>query len=184
MNLAVDICHTLGDLTVEVAFETPGGITALFGQSGAGKTTVINAVAGLLKPQSGTISVKSEVLFNSASGINVPPHKRRLGYVFQDARLFPHLSVEANLKYGSRFAPRGSTGLALSEVAEMLGIEQLLRRHPGSLSGGEKQRVAIVSAPFAHPRIPVSYDQLTPPPNRIVSYTVVAVSTQKTKPLT
>ncbi|PCJ05456.1 MAG: molybdenum ABC transporter ATP-binding protein [Rhodobacteraceae bacterium] len=153
MSLSVDIRHTLGDLTVEVAFEAPGGITALFGQSGSGKTTVINAVAGLLKPQSGRITVQSKVLLDSATGVNVPPHRRRLGYVFQDARLFPHLSVEGNLIYGSRFAPRGSIGLALAEVAGMLGITPLLQRRPGSLSGGEKQRVAIGRALLSHPHM-------------------------------
>lgn len=153
MSLSVQIEHLLGDLPIEVAFEAPSGITALFGQSGSGKTTVINAVAGLLEPNSGRITIQSEILLDSTSGINVRPHRRRMGYVFQDARLFPHLSVEGNLKYGSRFAPRNSTGLALSEVAGMLGIEPLLQRRPGSLSGGEKQRVAIGRALLSHPRM-------------------------------
>lgn len=153
MSLSVDIRHDLGELTVEVAFEAPGGITALFGRSGSGKTTVINAVAGLLTPRSGRIALHSELLFDSASKINVPPHHRRLGYVFQDARLFPHLSVLRNLTYGARFAPHGSSGPALDEVADLLGITALLPRHPGTLSGGEKQRVAIGRALLSHPQM-------------------------------
>lgn len=153
MSLSVDIRHPLGDLAVQVGFQAPGGITALFGKSGAGKTTVINAVAGLLTPKNGKITFGSEVLFDSAAGINVPPHLRRLGYVFQDARLFPHLSVLGNLNYGTRFAPKDSPGPALDEVTDLLGMSPLLHRRPGSLSGGEKQRVAIGRALLSHPRM-------------------------------
>ncbi|MVO16309.1 molybdenum ABC transporter ATP-binding protein [Parasedimentitalea huanghaiensis] len=153
MSLSVDIRHTLGDLVVEVAFEAPGGITALFGQSGSGKTTVINAVAGLLTPQSGRIALHSSVLFDHTHRTNVAPYRRRLGYVFQDARLFPHLTVLGNLTYGSRFAPRDNAGPALEDVTDMLGITSLLNRRPGGLSGGEKQRVAIGRALLSHPRM-------------------------------
>jgi len=153
MSLSVDIRHNLGDLTVDLSFRAPSGITALFGHSGSGKTTAINAVAGLLKPQSGQITLQSDVLFDSATGTNMSPHRRRLGYVFQDARLFPHLSVLGNLNYGKRFAPRGHSGPGLTEVAEMLGITALLRRRPGELSGGEKQRVAIGRALLSRPRM-------------------------------
>lgn len=153
MSLSVDICHQLGDLTVEVAFQAPSGITALFGKSGSGKTTVINAVAGLLTPNSGRITTQSEVLFDSEAGINVPVHRRRLGYVFQDSRLFPHLTVQGNLNYGKRFAPKGRSGLTLEDVTQLLGIAPLLHRRPGSLSGGEKQRVAIGRALLSHPRM-------------------------------
>ena len=153
MSLSVDINHSFGDLAVQVNFQAPSGITALFGKSGSGKTSVINAVAGLLKPKAGRITSQSEVLFDSWAGINVPVHRRRLGYVFQDSRLFPHLSVLGNLNYGKRFAPKGSSGPSLEEVTELLGITPLLDRRPGALSGGEKQRVAIGRALLSHPRM-------------------------------
>ena len=153
MSLSVDIHHTLGETSVDVAFEASAGITALFGQSGSGKTTVVNAVAGLLTPRSGRIALNFDVLFDSKTKINRPPHQRRLGYVFQDARLFPHLTVLGNLAYGARYAPKGSTGPALEDVAELLGITPLLQRRPGTLSGGEKQRVAIGRALLSHPRM-------------------------------
>ncbi len=153
MSLSVDITHRLGGFELRVVFETPGGITALFGRSGTGKTTVVNAVAGLLRPDAGRIEVSGEVLFDSARRICPPPHARRLGYVFQDGRLFPHLSVRQNLTYGLRFAPKGATGPRLQEVSEMLGISALLDRRPGALSGGEKQRVAIGRALLSRPRM-------------------------------
>ncbi|NIZ62921.1 molybdenum ABC transporter ATP-binding protein [Sedimentitalea sp. CY04] len=153
MSLSVDISHQIGDLTVDVAFQAPNGITALFGKSGSGKTTVINAVAGLLTPNDGRIATQSEVLFDSNAKINVPVHRRRLGYVFQDSRLFPHLTVQGNLTYGMRFAPKQSTGPNLEDITELLGITPLLHRRSGSLSGGEKQRVAIGRALLSHPRM-------------------------------
>ncbi|WIY24312.1 molybdenum ABC transporter ATP-binding protein [Parasedimentitalea psychrophila] len=153
MSLSVDISHNLGDLTVQVAFQAPSGITALFGKSGSGKTTVINAVAGLLTPDAGRIASQSEVLFDSKAGIDLPAHRRRLGYVFQESRLFPHLSVLGNLNYGKRFAPKGSSGPGLEEVTALLGISSLLHRRPGTLSGGEKQRVAIGRALLSRPQM-------------------------------
>lgn len=153
MSLEVDIAHPLAGFELRVAFEAPAGVTALFGQSGAGKTTVINAVAGLLKPQAGRIALSGETLFNAETRVNLPVHRRRLGYVFQDGRLFPHLSVRQNLTYGQRFAPRGSTGPSLEEVADLLGLSTMLDRRPGALSGGEKQRVAFGRALLARPRM-------------------------------
>jgi molybdate transport system ATP-binding protein len=157
MSLSVDITHPFGGFTLNVAFEAPGGITALFGRSGTGKTTVINAVAGLLQPQAGRITLFGEVLFDASAGICLPLHKRRLGYVFQDGRLFPHMSVHQNLSYGLRFAPKGAPeskqGPGLDEVCDLLGISSLLARRPAGLSGGEKQRVAIGRALLSRPRM-------------------------------
>jgi len=153
MSLSVDITHPFGDFTLNVAFNAPGGITALFGRSGTGKTTVVNAVAGLLQPESGRITLGNEVLFDKAAGICLPLHKRRLGYVFQDGRLFPHMSVRQNLSYGARFAPADAKGPGMGEVCDLLGISALLDRRPGALSGGEKQRVAIGRALLSRPRM-------------------------------
>lgn len=152
MSLSVDITHRQGDFALQIAFEAPGGITALFGRSGAGKSTVVNAVAGLLRPRAGRIALSGTPLLDTRAGLCLPPHKRRLGCVFQDGRLFPHLSVRANLTYGRRFNPRGS-GPSPEEVSELLGIGELLGRRPGALSGGEKQRVAIGRALLSRPRM-------------------------------
>ena len=153
MSLEVDIAHRLGPLELQIRFEAPAGITALFGRSGSGKTTVINAVSGLLTPARGRILSDGEVMFDSAAGINRPVHRRRIGLVFQDARLFPHLDVKRNLTYGQRFAAHGETGPSLDEVCQLLGIGHLLGRQPGTLSGGEKQRVAIGRALLSRPRM-------------------------------
>ena len=152
MSLQVDITHRLGEFALEVRFEAPTGITALFGRSGTGKTTVVNAVAGLLAPQAGRILLDGETLLDTARGIDLPAHRRRLGYVFQDGRLFPHLSVRRNLTFGQRFAPAGD-GPDLDEVCALLGIADLLERRPQALSGGEKQRIAIGRALLSRPRM-------------------------------
>ena len=151
MSLSVEIAHGFPGFALDVAFDAPPGVTALFGRSGSGKTTVVNAVAGLLMPDRGRIVAGGAVLFDRAGGVALPPHRRRLGYVFQDARLFPHMSVRQNLTYGQRFAPSG--GVGLEAVVEMLGIGALLERRPGGLSGGEKQRVAIGRALLSNPRL-------------------------------
>lgn len=153
MSLEVDFRHRQGDFALAVAFDAPDGITALFGRSGAGKTSVVNAIAGLLAPDAGRITLGGTALFDRAARCNLPTWRRRLGYVFQDGRLFPHLSVRQNMTYGQRFAPRGSTGPTLDSVAELLGIAPLLDRRPGGLSGGEKQRVAIGRALLSRPRM-------------------------------
>ncbi len=153
MSLHVDISHPLADFTLNVAFDAPTGITALYGPSGTGKTTVINAVSGLLTPQKGHISLSGETLYDSDARINLPVHKRHLGYVFQDGRLFPHLSVRQNLTYGQRYSRPNVESPSLDDVADLLDITGLLGRRPGSLSGGEKQRVAIGRALLSRPRM-------------------------------
>lgn len=152
MSLSVRFAHRFDSFALDVAFEAPPGVTALFGRSGSGKTTVVNAVAGLLRPDSGHLQLDETVLFDAERKISVPVHQRRLGYVFQEGRLFPHLSVRQNLLYGRWFAARGA-GADFAHVVEMLGIGDLLQRQPGRLSGGEKQRVAIGRALLANPRL-------------------------------
>ena len=152
MTLSVSLRHGFPGFALKVEFTAPAGLTALFGHSGSGKTTVVNAVAGLLTPDAGRIAVDDLVLLDTARRVALPVHRRRLGYVFQDARLFPHLTVRQNLLYGQWFAPRGS-GAALADVVEMLGIGALLERRPGGLSGGEQQRVAIGRALLSRPRL-------------------------------
>ncbi len=151
MTLSVTLRHAFPGFALDVGFEAPAGVTALFGRSGAGKTTVVNAVAGLIRPAAGRIVADGEVLVDTERGLFLPPHRRRVGYVFQDGRLFPHLTVRENLLYGARFAGGGAA--ELGRVVEMLGIGLLLGRRPGALSGGEKQRVAIGRALLARPRL-------------------------------
>jgi molybdate transport system ATP-binding protein len=152
MTLQVALTHRFPGFALDVAFDAPAGVTVLFGRSGSGKTTVINAVAGLLRPDRGRVTADGAVLLDTATGVDVPPHRRRIGYVFQDARLFPHLTVRQNLLYGRWFAPEGQ-GAKLDRIVDLLGIGPLLARRPGALSGGERQRVAIGRAILSNPRI-------------------------------
>ncbi|MCL5125245.1 MAG: molybdenum ABC transporter ATP-binding protein [Deltaproteobacteria bacterium] len=152
--LEVTIHKKLGSFTINVAFSSgDSGITAIFGPSGSGKTSVINMVAGLLKPDQGQIYFDSEPLFDSEKKINVPPNKRRLGYIFQDGRLFPHLSVRSNLTYGMNLIPKNGRRLGFYDVVNMLDLGDLLHRRPAKLSGGEKQRVAIGRALLTSPSL-------------------------------
>lgn len=151
--LSVDLHHPMEGFDLDVAFEAPPGLTVLFGRSGSGKTTVINAVAGLLRTRQARVAVNGQVLCDTAQRVWLPPHKRRLGYVFQEGRLFPHLSVSQNLRFGQWFAPKDAPREDMGRVVEMLGIGPLLNRPPASLSGGEKQRVAIGRALLASPRL-------------------------------
>lgn len=146
--LAVTLRHGFGGFDIDLSFQAPAGVTAVFGRSGAGKTTVVNAVAGLLRPDAGRIVLGDRVLFDRAAGIDVPVHRRAIGYVFQEARLFPHLTVLGNLRYGALM--RGRRGPP-DRVIEMLGLGPLLSRRPGALSGGERQRVAIGRALLSEP---------------------------------
>ena len=151
--LSVDVEKKLGAFSLTAKFDIAAGVTALFGSSGAGKTSIANMIAGLVTPDRGRIALDEVVLFDSAAGINVPPHKRRIGYVFQEGRLFPHFTVRANLAYG-----RVMNGLPRDERAEkyivdLLDIGHLLSRRPGKLSGGERQRVAVGRALLTQPHL-------------------------------
>src|SRR5690349_10613967 len=151
--LSVAVEKQLGEFGIEAAFTGERGITALFGPSGSGKTSIVAMIAGLTKPDRGRISLGEEVLFDSATRIDVPAHQRNAGYVFQEGRLFPHLSVRRNLEYGRwvRGLPRDQA--AFSHVCELLDIGGLLDRRPGKLSGGERQRVALGRALLMQPRL-------------------------------
>jgi molybdate transport system ATP-binding protein len=152
--LEVQVRHQQGNFVIEAAFAIEeSGVTALFGASGAGKTSIVNMVAGLSQPDAGRIALNGRCLFDSARGINLPPEKRRVGYVFQDARLFPHLSVGANLAYGMRLLPQSERYVHFDQVVRLLGIAPLLKRRPAKLSGGEKQRVAIGRALLCSPAL-------------------------------
>ena len=149
----VDIERQLGAFHLDVQFAAEAPVVGLFGRSGAGKSTVINAIAGIVTPQRGRIRINDVSLFDSKRGINLPPDKRRVGYVFQDALLFPHLDVRANLLYGQRRRPASERFIEPERVIDLLGLGALLERRPQTLSGGEKQRVAIGRALLAQPRI-------------------------------
>jgi molybdate transport system ATP-binding protein len=153
MTLLVDVHHRLGALNLEASFESAGHLTALFGPSGSGKTSLINIIAGLIRPDAGRVIVGDRTLVDTAARTFVPAHRRRLGFVFQDARLFPHLNVRSNLLYGRWFTPQAERYAEFDRVVEMLGIGHLLARRPALLSGGEKQRVAIGRALLASPRL-------------------------------
>ncbi len=150
--MEIELTRRQGDFLVDAAFTGPeSGVTALFGPSGAGKTSLINMVAGLMRPDAGCISVNGLCLFDSKRRIDLPPEKRRIGYVFQDGRLLPHLSVRANLTYGMHLTPARRRFVTLEAVVALLGIAHLLDRRPARLSGGEKQRVAIGRALLTSP---------------------------------
>jgi len=151
--LSFDAEKRLGDFTIVAKFRTAGGATALYGPSGSGKTSIVNMIAGLVTPDRGRIALGDTVLFDSTARIDVPAHRRRIGYVFQEGRLFPHLSVAQNLHYG-----RWMVGLTRDEaeharIVALLDIGHLLERRPGRLSGGERQRVAVGRALLMRPRL-------------------------------
>jgi molybdate transport system ATP-binding protein len=149
--LAVDVEKELGDFTVAARFDSSGGVTALFGPSGAGKTTIVNMIAGLLAPDRGRIALDDKILFDSTARVNLPPQRRRIGYVFQEGRLFPHLSVQQNLDYGRWMHGMPRDGAVLERIVTMLDIGHLLARRPGRLSGGERQRIAVGRALLMQP---------------------------------
>jgi molybdate transport system ATP-binding protein len=150
--LEVEVRARLGDFNLDAQFHgVADGVTVLYGPSGAGKSSVLAAVAGALRPEAGRIALGGEVLFDSAKGIDLPMERRRIGWVFQDARLFPHLSVEGNLRFGLRRAPPGP--IRFDEAVEALGIGHLLHRRPRELSGGERQRVGLGRALLSQPRL-------------------------------
>jgi molybdate transport system ATP-binding protein len=151
--LSVEAFQKRGDFILDVAFESDSVLTALFGPSGAGKTSVLNLIAGIQRPDRGRIVVAGHVLTDTEAGIFIPPHRRRVGLVFQDAQLFPHLTVDQNIKFGQWFSRPEQNGLSLDVIVGVLGIDALLKRRPATLSGGERQRVALARALLSSPRI-------------------------------
>src|SRR6202790_3982868 len=151
--LRVDVCKQLGEFSLQATFASEGRVTGLFGASGAGKTSLINIIAGLLRPDRGTIIVDGETLDDTAAHIHVPAHRRRIGYVFQDARLFPHLDVGQNLDYGRRMNRLADDPAQRKRVTDLLDIGGLLDRRPGKLSAGGRQRVALARALLSNPRL-------------------------------
>ena len=152
--LEVAVAKRLGNFEIDVEFSCAiNGIVALFGRSGAGKTSLVNMLAGLSRPDSGRIEIEGVTVFDSSRGVDLPPERRRIGYVFQEGRLFPHLTVRANLTYGLRRAPPAERRIQLGQIVELLGLETLLGRRPHHLSGGEKQRVALGRALLTNPRL-------------------------------
>lgn len=151
--LSMNVAKQLGDFTLDVSFESDSLVTGLFGASGAGKTSLVNMIAGLIKPDRGTIAVNGESLDDTAARIHLPSHRRRIGYVFQEARLFPHLNVDQNLDYGRRMNGLPRDAAQVARVIGLLDIGHLLRRRPAQLSGGERQRVALGRALLIKPRL-------------------------------
>jgi molybdate transport system ATP-binding protein len=152
MSFEIDVARRLGEAQVSLQLRSTSGLTALFGPSGVGKSSVLNMVAGLLRPDHGRIAVDGQILFDGASGIDLPPERRRAGYVFQDGRLFPHKRVRDNLLFGWRLAEPANRWMSLDDAVDFLGIGHLLDRWPRTLSGGEAQRVAIGRALLSGPR--------------------------------
>jgi molybdate transport system ATP-binding protein len=151
--LVVEIEKKLGDFTLNALFASEGGATVLFGPSGAGKTSIINKIAGLMKPDRGRILLDDAVLFDRSAGVNMPVWQRRVGYVFQEGRLFPHMSIKRNLDYGRWMGGHPADPAAFAHAVELLDIGHLLDRRPGKLSGGERQRVAVGRALLMRPRL-------------------------------
>lgn len=151
--LSVDVEKRLGDFAIAAKFEATGGVTALFGPSGSGKTSIVSMVAGLVTPDRGRIRGGDTLLFDSGNGTNVPPHRRGIGYVFQDGRLFPHMTVAQNLDYGRRMYRLPHDADEHARIVALLDIARLLDRRPGNLSGGERQRIAIGRALLMRPRL-------------------------------
>ena len=151
--LQVDVSKQLGEFSLQASFSSEGRVTGLFGASGAGKTSLVNMIAGLLRPDRGSIAIDGDTLDDTDKGVHVPAYRRRIGYVFQDARLFPHLDVRANLDYGRRMNRLADDPLQRQRITELLDIGHLLDRRPGKLSGGERQRVALGRALLSKPRL-------------------------------
>jgi molybdate transport system ATP-binding protein len=151
--LRVEVSKQLGEFSIEASFTSEGRVTGLFGASGAGKTSLINMIAGLLKPDRGLIAIDGETLDDTAARVHVPPYRRRIGYVFQDARLFPHLDVRQNLDYGRRMNGLARDSASEARITDLLDIGGLKDRRPGQLSGGERQRIALGRALLSKPRL-------------------------------
>jgi molybdate transport system ATP-binding protein len=153
MSLEVDVAHRFGSFTLEARFVSEGRLTAFFGRSGSGKTSLVNMIAGVVRPDRGRIILDQTPLVDTERGLFVPKYRRRVGYVFQEGRLFPHLTVRQNLLFGRWFTPKRERHISLDQVLDLLGVGHLLDRRSGALSGGEKQRVAIGRALLTSPRL-------------------------------
>ena len=151
LNVAIE--HQVENFKLQAEFSAAPGLTAFFGRSGSGKTTLVNLIAGLATPNTGRIEVGNDVLFDADKGINLPPERRRVGYVFQEDRLFPHMTVRSNLTYGQRFRNKATRRHYFDDVMDLLDIGALIERRPAGLSGGERQRVAIGRALLSSPDI-------------------------------
>jgi molybdate transport system ATP-binding protein len=151
--LSVDVEKRLGEFALTAKFETTDGATALFGPSGSGKTSIVNMIAGLVAPDRGRIALDDTVLFDSAARVNVPANRRRIGYVFQEGRLFPHLTVAQNLDYGRWMSALPADASERDRIVALLDVGHLMARRPGHLSGGERQRVAFGRALLTKPRL-------------------------------
>lgn len=149
----IALARRFGTFSLDVAFKNGDGITALFGRSGSGKSTTVALIAGLVHPDAGHVIIDGSVLTDVGGRVFVPPHRRRIGLVFQDSHLFPHLNVRQNLRFGRWFAPRTAPRVSFDSVIAVLGIGHLLKRWPNTLSGGERQRVAIGRALLSCPRL-------------------------------
>jgi molybdate transport system ATP-binding protein len=153
MSLDITVNTTLGDFTLEASAKLDGPLSVLVGPSGSGKSTLLNVIAGLTRPRTGRVTFGDEVWFDSDRNLFVPPHRRRIGYVFQEGRLLPHLSVRSNLKFSSWFRRGTGPGPKMNEIVELLDIGHLLDRSPRNLSGGERQRCALARALLATPSL-------------------------------
>jgi molybdate transport system ATP-binding protein len=153
MSLAIEVRHRLERIALDVTLRAGAGLTAIVGPSGAGKTTLLHLVAGLVRPDAGRIAIGDDVLVDTGRGVWIPPDRRRIGYVTQDSRLFPHLTVGQNLAFGHWFTPARVRRLTVSTIADMLDLHPLLARRPARLSGGERQRVALGRALATSPRL-------------------------------
>ncbi len=151
--LSLDFTRVQGAFALSVAAEFNSGITAIFGPSGSGKTTTLHCIAGLLRPDSGRIALDGRTLFDSSTGENLPPERRRMGLVFQDGALFPHLAVRANIEFGHRLTKPSDRRIDIDQVIDLLRLEPLSDRRVASLSGGEKQRVALARALAVSPAL-------------------------------
>ncbi|WP_334128889.1 molybdenum ABC transporter ATP-binding protein [Sneathiella sp.] len=159
----LDVCLTkkLGDFRLEAAFKAPAGVTAIFGPSGAGKTLIAKMIAGLTRPDAGHVRLGDQALFDAAAGVDIPPERRGIGFIFQEHRLFPHYSVRGNLAYGAGRRGDGESRVAFDKVVDILGLAALLERRPRDLSGGERQRVAIGRAILSNPEMLIMDEPLS-----------------------
>jgi molybdate transport system ATP-binding protein len=153
MSLTVDVTHAVGRIVLDVAFESGAGLTAVVGRSGAGKTTLLHIIAGLLHPDRGVVRLEGEPLVETVARMWSPPYRRRIGYVTQEPRLFPHMTVRQNIRYGYWFVEPDKRRLAFDSVVQLMDLAQLLGRRPSRLSGGEQQRVALARALVTSPRL-------------------------------